>query len=82
VVDADAGPQQAAQPKLAPATASVEAQAVDVHQRIEDDVSENEINSRDATFETWLSEQPWSQSRGSGETDLLEVVREAMAKSP
>jgi hypothetical protein len=82
VVDADAGPQQAAQPKVAPVTAPVEAQAVDVHQRIEDDVSENEINFRDAAFETWLSEQPWTQSRGSGETDLLEVVRAAMAKSP
>ncbi|MEA2791988.1 MAG: hypothetical protein QOG73_4394, partial [Acetobacteraceae bacterium] len=82
VVDPDAGPQQAAQSKVAPVTAPVEAQAVDVHQRIEDDVSENEINFRDAAFETWLSEQPWTQSRGSGETDLLEVVRAAIAKPP
>jgi hypothetical protein len=77
VVDPDAGPQQAAWPGTAP----VEALAADVDQRIEENVSENETNSRDVAFETWLSEQPWNQSRGSGETGLHEVVREAMARS-
>jgi hypothetical protein len=77
VVDPDAGPLEAAWPKVAP----VEALAADVDHRIEDNVSENEINSRDVAFETWLSEQPWNQSRGSGETDLREVVRAAMARS-
>jgi hypothetical protein len=71
VVDPDAGPLEAAWPGTAP----------DVDQWIEDNVSEDETNSRDVAFETWWSEQPWNQSRGSGETDLHEVVREAMARS-
>jgi hypothetical protein len=77
VVDPDAGPQQAAWPGTAP----VEASAACMDQRIEEHVSENETNSQDAAFETLWSEQPWTQSRGSGETDLREVVREAMAGS-
>jgi hypothetical protein len=78
VVDPDAGLPQAAWPGTAP----VEALAADVDHRIEENVSENEINSRDVAFETWSSEQPWNRgSRGSGETDLHEVVREAMARS-
>jgi hypothetical protein len=77
VVDPDAGPLDAAWPKVEPVAARVEASAACVDQRIENDVSENGTNSQDTGFETWLSEQPWSQSRGSGETDLREVVREA-----
>jgi hypothetical protein len=77
VVDPDAGPQQAAWPGVT----RVEALAACVDHRIEDNVSENETNSRDVAFETWWSEQPWNHSRGSGETDLREVVREAMAGS-
>src|SRR5450432_1079324 len=45
VVDPDAGPQQAAWPKAAP--------GAEVDQWIEDDVSEDEMNSPDAAFETW-----------------------------
>jgi hypothetical protein len=82
VVDPDAGPLEAAWPKVAPVAAPVEAPAADVDQRVEDNVSENGTDSQDAAFETWLSEQPWNRgSRGSGETDLREVVREAMANS-
>jgi hypothetical protein len=55
VADPDAGPLQAARPEAAP----VEAPAADVDQRIEQKVSENETDSQDAAFETWLSEQPW-----------------------
>jgi hypothetical protein len=78
VVDADAGPLEAARPKVAP----VAAPAACVDQRIEDYVSEDEANSQDAAFETWLSAQPWKQvSTGSGEMDPREVVREAVAKS-
>jgi hypothetical protein len=78
VVDPDAGPLEAAWPGAAP----VEALAADVDHRIEENVSEDETNSRDATFETWLSEQPWNRgSKGSGETDQRAVVREAMAGS-
>ena len=74
VVAADAGPQQAASPEAAPAGC--------VDQKIEANVSEIETNSLDAAFETWLSEQPWNRdSKGSGETDLREVLREAMAIS-
>jgi hypothetical protein len=81
VVDPDAGPLERAWPKVAPVAARVEAPAACVDRRIEDDVSENETISQNSAFETWLSEQPWSQPRGSGETDLLEVVRKAMARS-
>jgi hypothetical protein len=81
VVDPDAGPLEAAWPKVAPVAAPVEAPAADVDQWIEDNISDDEMNSRDAAFETWLSAQPWNQPRGSGETNLREVVREAMAKS-
>src|SRR5450432_3494560 len=58
VVDPDAGSQPAAWPGTAP----------DVDQWIADDVSEDEMNSRNAAFETWLSEQPWNQPT---ETDEL-----------
>jgi hypothetical protein len=79
VVDPDAGSLEAAWP----GAARVEALAEDVDHRIAEDVSENETNSRDAAFETWWSEQPRNRrSRRSGETDLREVVREAMARSP
>jgi hypothetical protein len=72
VVDPDAGPLEATWPRA----------TRDVDQWIEDNVSENETNSRDVAFETWWSEQPWNRgSRGSGETDLHEVGREAMARS-
>jgi hypothetical protein len=82
VGDPDAGPLEAAWPKEAPVKASVEAPAVCADERIEENVSEDEANSQDAAFETWLSAQPWKQvSRGSGEMDPREVVREAVAKS-
>ena len=58
VVDPDAGPLEAALPAAAP----VEAPAACVDQRIADNISENEIDSQDAAFETWLSEQPWNRS--------------------
>jgi hypothetical protein len=81
VVDADAGPLEAGGPKVAPVAAPVEAPTACVDQRIEDNVSEDEANSHDAAFETWLSARPWNQSRGSGETDLPEFVRAALARS-
>jgi hypothetical protein len=77
VVDPDAGELEAAWPGVAP----VEAPAACVDQRIADNVSEDETNSRDVTSETLWSAQPWIQSTGSGETGLRQVVREAMAKS-
>src|SRR5471030_1064770 len=62
VVDPDAGPLEAAWPKLAPVVAPVEAPveapAACVDQMVEDNVSDDEINSQHAAFETWLSEQP------------------------
>ena len=82
VVDPDAAPLEAAGPKAAPVAAPVEAPAACVDQRIEKNVSEDEANSQDAAFETWLSAQPWKQvSKGSGEMDPREILREAMAKS-
>jgi hypothetical protein len=74
VVDPDAGPLDAARPKMAPVATQVEAPAACVDQGVADNVSETGTNSQDAAFETRLSEQPWT-SRESGETDL----REAMA---
>jgi hypothetical protein len=42
-----------------------------------DNPSENETNSQDAAFETWLSAQLRNQwSRGSSETDLPEAMAE------
>jgi hypothetical protein len=68
VVDPDAGP--------------LEAPAACVDQRVEDYVSEDEANSQDAAFETWLSAQSANLgSGGSGEMDPRAVVREAVAKS-
>jgi hypothetical protein len=56
--------------------------AADPDQRSQEKVSENEANSQDMAFETWLSKQPWNQgSRGSGETGLHAVGREAIAES-
>jgi len=50
--------------------------------RVEKNVSDDGTDSQDAAFETWLSAQLWNQGAGgSGETDLPEVVRAAMAKS-
>ena len=72
VVDADAARLAAASP--APAACG--------DQSTEDNVSQDELNSHDTAFETWLSAQPWNQgSKGSGETDLREILREAMAIS-
>jgi hypothetical protein len=82
VVDTDAGPLEAAWPGTAPVALPGGAPAADMDQWIEDNISDNETNSQDAAFETWLSAQSGNLgSRGSGETDLREVVREAMAKS-
>jgi hypothetical protein len=79
VVDPDVGPVEAAWP----GATRVEAPAADVDQRIEENVSEDEADSHDAAFETWLSAQFWNRaSRGSGETDLNEVVRAATAETP
>jgi hypothetical protein len=78
VVDADAVLQAAALSEAAP----VEAPAAYVDQRTAENVSEDGINSQDAAFETWMSEQPWNRrSSGSGETGLREAVPEAMARS-
>jgi hypothetical protein len=90
VVDPDAEPQAPAWPEPAAATwpeppaatLPEPAPAACGDQRTADNVSENGINSQGVAFETRLSEQPWNRgSRGSGETGLCEVVREAMAKS-
>jgi hypothetical protein len=80
VVDPDSELPEAAGPEVAPVATQVEAPATCVDQKSENDVSETGTHSQDAAFETVLSEQLWN-SRGSGETDLREVVRQAMAKS-
>jgi hypothetical protein len=76
VVDPDAGPLGPAWPKLARA----EAPPACMDQRVPDNTAENETNSQDAAFETWLNEQLRNQG-SRGETDLREVVRDAMAES-
>jgi hypothetical protein len=78
VPDLVTAPRKAARPEATP----VEAPAACVDQGIEKNVSENEVDSQNAAFETWMSEQPWNQRpRGPGEPDLREVLREVMAKS-
>ncbi|MGD0104159.1 MAG: hypothetical protein ABSC06_08995, partial [Rhodopila sp.] len=78
VADPDAEPPQAAVPEAAPAAG--------LGQRIEENVSEENTNSHDVAFETWMSEQPWNRgpkgsAKGSGRTDLSERLREALAES-
>ena len=78
VVDPGAEPLQAARPKATP----VAVPAAGVDQRIADNASENEANSQDAAFETWMRAQPGGRgSRGSGKTALHDVVHAAMAGS-
>jgi hypothetical protein len=78
VVDPDAGRVEAMEPAVAP----VAVPAAGVDQRMEENVSENGVNSQDAAFETCMSGQPWNQgSGGSAETGPRGVVREAMAGS-
>ena len=74
VADPDARPSEAARAGAAPAAC--------VEERIENNVSESGMDSHDAAFETWVSEQPWNRrSKGSGKTGLREGVREAMTGS-
>ena len=74
VADPDAEPSQAPVPEAAPAAS--------FGQRIEENVSEDNTNSHDVAFETWLSGQPWNRGpKGSGRTDLSERLREALAES-
>jgi hypothetical protein len=82
VVDPDAGPLEAAWPGTAPVAPRVEALATCVDQRIADNVSENEISSRDVAFETWLSAQLQDQASERPDGDRLhEVLRKAMVGS-
>jgi hypothetical protein len=69
-------------PKPAPVTLPVAAPASQENQRIAENVSENNPNSHDAAFETWMSAQPWNQGLGGpDETALPKRLREAMAGS-
>jgi hypothetical protein len=71
-----------APPKVAPIATSVEAPAASPDQSTPENVSETALHSQHAALETWLSQQPWNQgSKRSGDTDLRNVVREAVAKS-
>jgi hypothetical protein len=74
---------EAVRPAAAPVEATrVEEPAACVDQRIEEDVSDDGIDSHNAAFETWLSEQPWNRgAKGLGETGVREVLRKAMAES-
>jgi hypothetical protein len=71
VEDPDTDPHQAAWPEPAPTANSAP--------RIEHQVSEDDLNSQDAAFETWLSTQPWKQH--SDETGLRQAIHEAIARS-
>jgi hypothetical protein len=80
VVEPDTGPTQAASPKVPPVAAPVEAPAAPMDQRVAANVSEPGTNSHDAAFETQLSAPPCN-ARQSHETDLRQVLRQAMASS-
>jgi hypothetical protein len=79
VLDPDSELPEAAWPKVAPVATQVEAPAACVDQRVADTVPKNGTNSQGAAFETWVSEQPWN-APGPAETDLRQVVHQAMAK--
>jgi hypothetical protein len=82
VVDPAAGRVEVARPKVAPAAAPVAAPAAGVDQRIEEDVSENEMNSQNVAFETWLSAQLQDQTSERPDGDRLhEILRKAMVGS-
>ncbi len=82
VADPESGPPQPARPQVPPAATRVDQPATSVDQRVPDDISENEANSQNVAFETWLREQPWNRaSTGSGKTGLREILREALAES-
>jgi hypothetical protein len=83
VADPAARPQEAARPSAAPVEATrVEEPGACVDQRIEENVSDDGIDSHNAAFETWLSEQPWNRgAKGLDETGVREVLRKAMAES-
>jgi hypothetical protein len=74
VVDADAGSLEAAWPGAAPLGATPPC----VDQRTEKNVSENGINSQDAAFETWMSEQPWNRGSMSHEGLVLQAATVAV----
>jgi hypothetical protein len=76
VVDPAARPLEAARPTAPTVEAArVEEPAACVDQGIEEDVSDDGIDSHNAAFETWLSEQPWYHgSRGPGEPGLHEAM--------
>jgi hypothetical protein len=80
VADPDSELPEAAWPKVAPVAAQIEAPAACVDRRVTDNVPENGTNSQGTAFETWVSEQPWN-TPGSAETDLRELVHQAMANS-
>jgi hypothetical protein len=88
VVDPDAGRVEVAPPKVAPVAVPVAAPAACEDPRIEEDVSEDEMNSQDVVFETWLSAQLQDQTSERPDGDRLhELLRKAMvgsrlAKSP
>ena len=94
VVASAAGWQEAASPEAAPAEAvrpeavrpeavrPEAARAAEVDPGIADNISENDINSHDAAFETLLSAPFWNQgAKEPGGTGLREVLREMIAKS-
>jgi hypothetical protein len=66
-------PHHAAWPEPAPAP--------DVDESTKEPVSEDEMNSQDAAFETWLSTQLKSPTGGQPDGSRLQkIVREAMAQ--
>ena len=70
---------EAARPKTAP----VAEPAPHENQTIDENVSENDANSHNVAFETWMSEQPWNQDPGTAdEAELRKRIREAMAGLP
>jgi hypothetical protein len=82
VTDPHAGPPQAALPTAAPVATRADPPAACMNQLDAQNTSENETISQNAAFETPLSAHPRNlHSRGSGETGLREVLREAMAEA-
>jgi hypothetical protein len=82
VAEPDTERLTAARPKPAPAEAPVAATVSHGDQKIEENVSENNTNSQEVAFETWMSEQPWNHEPGRPEeTALRKRLRAAMTGS-
>jgi hypothetical protein len=67
-------------PKPAPVATQAKASPAYTDQTTGEHASENETDSQDPAFETWLRERPWNRGSTGPDDTALRILREAMAK--